>query len=214
MLEKNRMKSLEEVEVELEYFGLSKQSAAAMVRLANNLKQVRKLRAAHIELLVPGRRLHPPSPLGQIVWNQSEAEIEIEIKIMEDTETQDGHDNEPEPASRNEASGSEATTVCLPLESQSCALPDAPQASPFLEFSWPVPLTSSGKDMNVADGVGPSNGDSATLDEVTSSLENLSISQDTPPSPPERSADILAKEAEGEYDPYDTPHNRDDFRWW
>lgn len=119
------MKSLEEVEIELEYFGLSKQSAAAMVRLANNLKQVRKLRAAHIELLVPGRRLHPPSPLGQIVWNQSEAEIEIEIefKIMEDTETQDGHDDEPKPASRNEASGSEATTVCLPPKSKSCAPP-------------------------------------------------------------------------------------------
>ncbi|KAL6792860.1 hypothetical protein J3E68DRAFT_428204 [Trichoderma sp. SZMC 28012] len=178
MSEKKRMKSLEEVETELEYFGLSKQSAAAMVRLANNLKQTRKLRAAHIELLVPGRRLHPPSPLGQIVWNQSDPEIEIEIKIMEDTETQDGHDNEPEPASRNEASSSEATT-----------------------------------DMNVIEDVGSSRG-SATLADVASSLENLSISQDTPPSPPERSADILAKEAEGEYDPYDTPHNRDDFRWW
>ncbi|KKO99656.1 hypothetical protein THAR02_08240 [Trichoderma harzianum] len=179
MSEKKRMKSLEEVEVELEYFGLSKQSAAAMVRLANNLKQVRKLRAAHIELLVPGRRLHPPSPLGQIVWNQSEAEIEIEIKIMEDTETQDGHDNEPEPASRNEASSSEATT-----------------------------------DMNVTGGAVLSSADSATLDGVASSLESLSISQDAPASLPERSADILAKEAEGEYDPYDTPHNRDDFRWW
>ncbi|KAL6821639.1 hypothetical protein J3E69DRAFT_382161 [Trichoderma sp. SZMC 28015] len=178
MSEKKRMKSLEEVEVELEYFGLSKQSAAAMVRLANNLKQVRKLRAAHIELLVPGRRLHPPSPLGQIVWNQNEAEIEIEIKIMEDTETQDGHNNEPEPTSRNEASGSEATP-----------------------------------DINATEDVGSSR-DSGTLDDVTSSLENLSISQDTPTSPPERSADILAKEAEGEYDPYDTPHNRDDFRWW
>ncbi|OPB46378.1 hypothetical protein A0O28_0064990 [Trichoderma guizhouense] len=175
------MKSLEEVEVELEYFGLSKQSAAAMVRLANNLKQVRKLRAAHIELLVPGRRLHPPSPLGQIVWNQSEAEIEIEIefKIMEDTETQDGHDNEPKPASRNEASSSEAAT-----------------------------------DMNATEDAGPSTIGSATLDDITSSLDNFSISEDTPPSPPERSADILAKEAEGEYDPYDTPHNRDDFRWW
>lgn len=130
------MKSLEEVEVELEYFGLSKQSAAAMVRLANNLKQVRKLRAAHIELLVPGRRLHPPSPLGQIVWNQSEAEIEIEIKIMEDTETQDGHDNEPEPASRNEASSSEATTVCLPPKSQYCAPLDTPQPQPpFLNLA-------------------------------------------------------------------------------
>ncbi|KAL7794149.1 hypothetical protein V8C43DRAFT_305183 [Trichoderma afarasin] len=179
MSEKKRMKSLEEVEVELEYFGLSKQSAAAMVRLANNLKQTRKLRAAHIELLVPGRRLHPPSPLGQIVWNQSDPEIEIEIKIMEDTETQDGHDNEPELASHNKASSSEDTT-----------------------------------DINATDSVGPSSVGSATLDDVTSNLENLSISQDTPPSLPERSADILAKEAEGEYDPYDTPHNRDDFRWW
>ncbi|KAK0758009.1 hypothetical protein N5P37_009307 [Trichoderma harzianum] len=177
MSEKKRMKSLEEVEVELEYFGLSRQSAAAMVRLANNLKQVRKLRAAHIELLVPGRRLHPPSPLGQIVWNQGE--LEIEIEIIEKLEGQNGHDNEPEQASRNEASGSEATT-----------------------------------DMNVTEGAVLSSVESATLDNVTSSLENLSIPQNTSPSPPERSADILAKEAEGEYDPYDTPHNRDDFRWW
>lgn len=68
--------------------------------------------------------------------------------------------------------------------------------------------------MNVTGGVVLSSADSATLDDVASSLESLSISQDAPASPPERSADILAKEAEGEYDPYDTPHNRDDFRWW
>lgn len=197
------------MEVELEYFGLTRQSAAAIVRLANNLKQARKLRAAHIELLVPGRRLHPPSPLGQIVWTQSDGEIKIEI-IGEVEENQNGHDNEPEPASRNEASSSEATTVCLPPKSQSCALLDTPQPFPFLGFSWPVPLTSSGKDVNATEDVGMN---STTLADVTSSLENLSISQDSPPSAAERSTDIPPKEAEEE-DPYDTPHNRDDFRWW
>ncbi|KAL7957296.1 hypothetical protein V8C34DRAFT_305832 [Trichoderma compactum] len=177
MSEKRRSKSLEEVEVELEYFGLTRQSAAAIVRLANNLKQARKLRAAHIQLLMPGRRLHPPSPLGQVVWNQSEGEIKIEI-IGEVEESPDGHDNEPEPASRNEASWSEATT-----------------------------------DTNAIDDVGVSSVDSATLADVTSSFDNLSISQDSPPSAAERSTDLPPKEAEEE-DPYDTPHNRDDFRWW
>ncbi|KAL7931883.1 hypothetical protein V8C35DRAFT_282219 [Trichoderma chlorosporum] len=103
MSHKRRTKSLEEVELELEYFGLSRQSAAAIVRLANNLKQTRKLRAAHIELLTPGRRLHPPSPLGQIVWNQSDIVTEIE--------SPNHHDNEGEDASRNEASRSEVTTI-------------------------------------------------------------------------------------------------------
>ncbi|KAK4061065.1 uncharacterized protein Triagg1_10492 [Trichoderma aggressivum f. europaeum] len=176
MSEKRRIKSLEEVEVELEYFGLTRQSAAAIVRLANNLKQTRKLRAAHIELLVPGRRLHPPSPLGQIVWNQTDGEIKIDI-IGEIGESSDGHDSEPEPASRNEASSSGATT-----------------------------------DVNATDDDGSSKG-SATLDDVASSLENLWISQDSSPSAAERSTDIPPKEAEEE-DPYDTPHNRDDFRWW
>ncbi|PNP57493.1 hypothetical protein THARTR1_02491 [Trichoderma harzianum] len=177
MSEKRRRKTLEEVEVELEYFGLTRQSAAAIVRLANNLKQARKLRAAHIGLLMAGRRLHPPSPLGQIVWTQSEGEIKIQI-IGEIEESPNGHDNEPKPASRNEASSSEATT-----------------------------------DMNGSDDVGLSGRDSATLADIASSLESLSISQDTPPSPRERSTDIPPEEAEEE-DPYDTPHNRDDFRWW
>ncbi|KAL7908273.1 hypothetical protein GGI35DRAFT_453757 [Trichoderma velutinum] len=131
MSEKRRSKSLEEVEVELKYFGLTRRSAAAIVRLANNLKQARKLRAAHIELLTPGRRLHPPSPLGQIVWNQSEIEIEIVVKVG----SPNGHENEPEPTSRNEASCSEATTVRIPAKSQSCATFDTPHPSPFLAFS-------------------------------------------------------------------------------
>ncbi|UKZ78497.1 hypothetical protein TrVFT333_006237 [Trichoderma virens FT-333] len=151
MSEKRKSKSLEEVERELAYFGLTRRTAAAIVRLANNLKQTRKLRAAHIELLTPGRRLHPPSPLGQIVWNQSE--IEIVGKI----ESSNRHDNQPEPASCNETFSSEATTVCLPLN-QNPALPD----------------------MNALGDLVLSRIESVTLTDIAPIVDSLSISQDPP----------------------------------
>ncbi|KAL7813551.1 hypothetical protein V8C44DRAFT_327084 [Trichoderma aethiopicum] len=71
------LRTLKEVERELKLFGLTNQGAAAIVRFANTLKNVRKLRASHILLLTPGRRLHPPSPLSQHVWNQDEIEDEV-----------------------------------------------------------------------------------------------------------------------------------------
>ncbi|KAL6882281.1 hypothetical protein HDV57DRAFT_517306 [Trichoderma longibrachiatum] len=71
------LRTLKEVERELKHFGLTNQGAAAIVRFANTLKNVRRLRASHILLLTPGRRLHPPSPLSQHVWNQGEIEDEV-----------------------------------------------------------------------------------------------------------------------------------------
>ncbi|UKZ52692.1 hypothetical protein TrVGV298_006473 [Trichoderma virens] len=204
MSEKRKSKSLEEVERELAYFGLTRRTAAAIVRLANNLKQTRKLRAAHIELLTPGRRLHPPSPLGQIVWNQSE--IEIVGKI----ESSNRHDNQPEPASCNETFSSEATTVCLPLESESCAARDTTQPSPFLEFSWLAPLTSPVKDMNALGDLVLSRIESVTLTDIAPIVDSLSISQDPPPPPSDPSTDVPPAEAEED----DDGDNTDDSRWW
>ncbi|KAL7944044.1 hypothetical protein V8C42DRAFT_358716 [Trichoderma barbatum] len=206
MSEKRRSKSLEEVELELEYFGLTRQTAAAIVRLANNLKQTRKLRAAHIELLTPGRRLHPPSPLGQDVWNQNEVEIQVEIK----SPSRPG--NEPKNASHNEVTCSEATTVRLLPESERFAKLETPQPSPFHEFSWLVPLIASGKDMHTLDDVILSSIDPAALTDVEPSVDSLSISQDHPPPPSEPSTDIPPTEPEHGED--DDDQNKDDSRWW
>lgn len=194
MPEKRRSKSLEEVELELEYFGLTRQTAAAIVRLANTLKQTRKLRAAHIELLTPGRRLHPPSPLAQHVWNQSEIE------------SLHCSGNEPEAASHNETSCSEATTVGLPSESS--AAPETTQPSPFLDFSWLIPLISSGKDMNGLGDVLLSSMDPATLTDVASRVGDMTLAQEYPPS---KSSNAIPPVEDGDDD---TLHKKDDSKWW
>ncbi|KAK1239941.1 hypothetical protein MKX08_007383 [Trichoderma sp. CBMAI-0020] len=67
-----RPRSEEEVEAEVQSFGLTNEGAAAIVRLGNTLKGARKLQREHTELLAPGRRLHPPSPLSQSVWKQTD----------------------------------------------------------------------------------------------------------------------------------------------
>ncbi|KAL7918420.1 hypothetical protein ACQKWADRAFT_323833 [Trichoderma austrokoningii] len=69
-----RPKTEEEVEAEVRSFGLTNKSAAAIVRLGNTLKRVRKLEREHVELPTPGRRLHSPSPLSQLVWKQGDIE--------------------------------------------------------------------------------------------------------------------------------------------
>ncbi|OTA00734.1 hypothetical protein A9Z42_0010110 [Trichoderma parareesei] len=85
------LRTLKEIERELKLFGLTNQGAAAIVRFANTLKSVRKLRASHILLLTPGRRLHPPSPLSQHVWNQDEIEDELPASdgLLGEEETED-----------------------------------------------------------------------------------------------------------------------------
>lgn len=74
MSQPRRPKTEEEVEAEVQSFGLTNESAAAIVRLGNTLKGVKKLQREHIELLAPDRRLHPPSPLSQPVWKQADIE--------------------------------------------------------------------------------------------------------------------------------------------
>lgn len=74
MSQPRRPKTEEEVEAEVQFYGLTNQSAAAIVRFGNALKGARKLEREHIELLAPGRRLHPPSPLSQPVWKQADIE--------------------------------------------------------------------------------------------------------------------------------------------
>jgi hypothetical protein len=69
-----RPRTEEEVEAEVQSFGLTNESAAAIVRLGNTLNGARKLLRDHSELLAPGKRLHPPSPLSQPVWKQAEIE--------------------------------------------------------------------------------------------------------------------------------------------
>lgn len=69
-----RPKTEEEVEAEVQAYGLTNETAAAIVRLGNTLKGSRKLEREHIGLLTPGRRLHPPSPLSQPVWKQADVE--------------------------------------------------------------------------------------------------------------------------------------------
>lgn len=69
-----RPRTEEEVEAEVQSFGLTNEGAAAIVRLGNTLKGGRKLQREHTELLAPGRRLHPPSPLSQQDWKQAEIE--------------------------------------------------------------------------------------------------------------------------------------------
>lgn len=74
MSQSRRPKTEEEVEAEVQFFGLSNSSAAVIVRFGNTLKGVRKLQREHIELLALGRSLHPPSPLSQSVWKQVDIE--------------------------------------------------------------------------------------------------------------------------------------------
>jgi hypothetical protein len=79
-----RPKTEGEVEAEVQSLGLTNEGAAAVVRLANTLKGVRKLQREHPELLSPGRRLHPSSPLSQPVWKQ----VDIEDSSQLDQETE------------------------------------------------------------------------------------------------------------------------------
>ncbi|KAM0255522.1 hypothetical protein ACHAQJ_005669 [Trichoderma viride] len=113
MSQPSRAKTLEEVEEEVEALGLTNETAAAIVRLANTLKRVRKLRREHIELLTPGRRIHPPSPLSQPVWKQAE------------TEKPPQPDGEAEACCLNEANNVEATDAGLPEDAGIHSLDDA-----------------------------------------------------------------------------------------
>ncbi|KAH6603817.1 hypothetical protein Trco_007263 [Trichoderma cornu-damae] len=156
MSQKHRSKSLEEVEAELEGLGLTRRSAAAIVRLANTLKQTRKLRADHIHMLGPGKRRHPPSPLAGQVWNQSEVE------------------NIARP-SHSETSISNTTSVG---PAKPMLLPEPTQ--PFLhsDFGWLVPLISPGKDVAaLGDGL-VSDVDLAALTDAASRVGDVSIPED------------------------------------
>ncbi|PON26513.1 hypothetical protein TGAM01_v204523 [Trichoderma gamsii] len=73
-MSRRRPRTEEEVEAEVQSYGLTNESAAAIVRLGNTLKGVRKLPREPTELLAPGERLRPPSPLSQPVWKQAEIE--------------------------------------------------------------------------------------------------------------------------------------------
>lgn len=73
-MSRRRPRTEEEVEAEVQSYGLTNESAAAIVRLGNTLKGVRKLPREPTELLTPGERLRPPSPLSQPVWKQAEIE--------------------------------------------------------------------------------------------------------------------------------------------
>lgn len=86
-----------EVEAEVQSFGLTNEGAAAIVRLGNTLKGVRKLQREHAELLALGRRFHPPSPLSQPVWKQadiedsSQPELEAGIRGLRLEDAHDEH---------------------------------------------------------------------------------------------------------------------------
>ncbi|PNP45565.1 hypothetical protein TGAMA5MH_02788 [Trichoderma gamsii] len=73
-MSRRRPRTEGEVEAEVQSYGLTNESAAAIVRLGNTLKGVRKLPREPTELLAPGERLRPPSPLSQPVWKQAEIE--------------------------------------------------------------------------------------------------------------------------------------------
>ncbi|KAL9473346.1 hypothetical protein ACSS6W_007726 [Trichoderma asperelloides] len=87
MSQPRRPKTEEEVEAEVQFYGLTNQSAAAIVRFGNALKGARKLEREHIELLAPGRRLHPPSPLSQSDWKQADIEDSPRPRLDEEVET-------------------------------------------------------------------------------------------------------------------------------
>ncbi|KAL6862202.1 hypothetical protein J3F83DRAFT_716591 [Trichoderma novae-zelandiae] len=148
------LKTLKEIERELKYFGLTNQGAAAIVRLANTLKSVRKLRSSHILLLTPGRRLHPPSPLSQHVWNQDEIEDDFPASAglpgQEETEETEGASS----SHHDEAchSAEEAVTVGLPPAYPSRNTFETPrlQGSALVDFLWLVPLIYSGEKSNAA----------------------------------------------------------------
>ncbi|KAL7793782.1 hypothetical protein V8C37DRAFT_401643 [Trichoderma ceciliae] len=194
MSQRRRSKSLEEVEQELESLGLTRQTAAAIVRLANTLKQNRKLRADHIEKLIPGKRIHPCSPLARQVWNQSE----IEGLAQFDREAQ---------VSSHETSSSDATIVGPPKPPVGL---EPSQASLFLDFSWLIPLISSGKDVNALGDIFLSSMDPATLTDVASRVGDISISKEYPsPLEPSATVSLLVEEREDV-----DSHKKDCSKWW
>ncbi|EGR47088.1 uncharacterized protein TRIREDRAFT_109320 [Trichoderma reesei QM6a] len=143
------LRTLKEIERELKLFGLTNQGAAAIVRFANTLKSVRKLRASHILLLTPGRRLHPPSPLSQHVWNQDEIEDELPASdgLLGEEETEDAssaYDDE------TFHSAKEVVTVRLPPAHipRNAFGESFLQASSLVDFLWLAPLISLGKESN------------------------------------------------------------------
>ncbi|PTB75120.1 hypothetical protein M440DRAFT_1439708 [Trichoderma longibrachiatum ATCC 18648] len=137
------LRGLKEVERELKLFGLTNQGAAAIVRFANTLKHVRKLRASHILLLTPGRRLHPPSPLSQHVWNQDEIEDEVfaSAGLVGEEEFEDVSSTCGEETFH---SAEEAVTVGLPsphIPRNTFEMPLFQRSAPA-DFLWLAPLIS------------------------------------------------------------------------
>ncbi|KAL7812738.1 hypothetical protein V8C26DRAFT_430545 [Trichoderma gracile] len=143
------LRTIKEIDRELKLFGLTNQGAAAIVRFANTLKCVRKLRASHILLLTPGRRLHPPSPLSQHVWNQDEIEDELPAYagLLGDEEAEDASS-----ACDDEAfhSAEEAVTVRLPPARIPRSAFETPclEESALVDFLWLTPLISLREESN------------------------------------------------------------------
>ncbi|KAM0512922.1 hypothetical protein ACHAPE_008427 [Trichoderma viride] len=117
-----RPRTEEEVEAEVQSFGLTNESAAAIVRLGNTLKGSRKPPRDKAELLSPGRRVHSPSPLSQPVWKQAEiedssqSELEADIRRLsldeadnEQTESSDSSSGEDESPRSQEPAASPRT---------------------------------------------------------------------------------------------------------
>ncbi|KAH0489907.1 hypothetical protein TgHK011_001399 [Trichoderma gracile] len=144
------LRTIKEIDRELKLFGLTNQGAAAIVRFANTLKSVRKLRASHILLLTPGRRLHPPSPLSQHVWNQDEIEEEVPAYagLLSDEEAEDASSA----CDDDEAfhSAEEAVTVRLPPAHipRSAFETSTFHGSALVDFLWLIPLISLGEESN------------------------------------------------------------------
>ncbi|TFB01874.1 hypothetical protein CCMA1212_006480 [Trichoderma ghanense] len=145
------LRTLKEIERELKLFGLTNQGAAAIVRLANTFKSARKLRASHILLLTPGRRLHPPSPLSLHVWNQDEIEDELPASAgpCGEEATEDASSSREDEASH---SAEEAVTVGLPPAYSSCSTSETalPQGSALVDFFWLTPLIFLGEESDDA----------------------------------------------------------------
>ncbi|PTB63111.1 hypothetical protein BBK36DRAFT_1127113 [Trichoderma citrinoviride] len=138
------LKTLKEIERELEYFGLTNQGAACIVRFANTLKSVRKLRSSHILLLTPSRRLHPPSPLSQHAWNQDEIEDEFPASAGVE-EIEDASSSHVDEASH---AAEEAVTVGPPAHFSRNT--SRLQGSALVDFSWLTPLISLRGESNAA----------------------------------------------------------------
>lgn len=120
-----RPRTEDEVEAEVQSFGLTNEGAAAIVRLGNTLKGVRKLQREHAELLALGGRLHPPSPLSQSVWKQAD----IEDSSLPELETgirgprlEDAHDEQTE----NPVGFEQSRAICFYLYQLA-------NSSPFIE---------------------------------------------------------------------------------